>query len=170
MDERSVHKDSGMLNGREKRILMLAGTFFLGGVMFFFLHFERTARYPEAVYFPPAPKEREAPRAASGRGQSPFLSYPEAATFEHFTFSKDVPSRNLLIDCEDDFAAVLVFEAGVDYRTRLLDAKYNVAHACEKGKETAITIDLSGRPLVHGKEYYVIRAQQGLEGEWYNPY
>ncbi|MBP9669160.1 MAG: hypothetical protein KBE09_02625 [Candidatus Pacebacteria bacterium] len=168
MDVRDTKNDpSGMLNGREKRILMLAGVFFLGGVMFFFLHFERAAQYPEAVYFPPAPKT--APPSAS-RGQSPFLSYPEASSFDHFVFKKDVPIKDLYIKCDDAFAAVLVYAAGVDYRTHLLDAKYNVAHACTPGTETAIAIDLSNRPLIDGQEYYVIRAQQGPEGEWYNPY
>ncbi len=168
MDVRHASKESsGVLNGREKRILILAAVFFLGGVLFFFLHFEGAAHYPEAVYFPPAPKA--VPPSAS-RGQSPFLSYPEASTFEHFIFKKDIPTKDLYIKCEAAFAAVLVYAAGVDYRTHLLDAKYNVAHACEPGTETAIAIDLSNRPLIDGQEYYVIRAQQGTEGEWYNPY
>ena len=158
---------NGILNGREKRILFLSLGFFLSGALFFYLHFERNTHYPEAVYFPPAKKEVA---ATASRGQSPFLSYPEATTFEHFVFAASQPTKDLFIDCKDTFAAVLVYAADVDYRTHLMDAKYNMAHACEKDTDTAITIDLSNRPLVDGREYYVIKAQQGLEGEWYNPY
>jgi hypothetical protein len=36
--------------------------------------------------------------------------------------------------------------------------------------EFTTPLDLVGRGLEEGREYYIVRAHQGATGEWYNPY
>jgi hypothetical protein len=78
------------------------------------------------------------------------------------------PSLNVKTECRDAFYAVLVFEAGRDYRGDPSAAKFNSAFRCNKGEIVRKTIDLDGANLLPGDYYYFV-ADQGERDVWYNP-
>lgn len=92
-------------------------------------------------------------------------SYPEPDKFKHFEYKNN--GLKFYGTCSDSYYTVLVYSAEIDYRNNPASAKLNQAFGCPKNKkfEFRITQD-SG--LSEGK-YYIIIADQGKEGNWYNP-
>lgn len=147
---------------REGRILALAVIFFLSGCAFFLLH---TFRKDEAPVQPVAVAVSE----NRSDTRSALAHYPAPESFEHFTFTPGMRAYAVSGTCSDRYYAILIYQADVDYRESALDAKYNMASECVDGIfETAI--GLHSLPLTEETSYYVVRAQQGEEGGWYNPY
>lgn len=140
---------------REYRILALAGALFVLGALFFFL------RMP--------PRELPAGQnfAPDRSGRTSRLHLPAPEQYETFRYEAGA-QKAIAVTCSDTYYTIIVFEAGVDYRTHPSDARYNVATPCvSPGEQQVVLKDL---PLVAGREYYIVRAHQGSAGEWYNPY
>jgi hypothetical protein len=157
--------NGGVLNGREKRILALAALFFASGLVFFGM---RMAGWGGENTIPVTQDAtEEAPRVLAVKGS--LMHLPEPLGYTRFVYDPQTP---VLVNgtCNDAYYTVLVFPADIDYRRSPLDARYNVATACAKGDEFTTPLDLVGRGLEEGREYYIVRAHQGATGEWYNPY
>lgn len=94
---------------------------------------------------------------------------PDPKTYDDFTFT---PGETVSIsgECNDTYRAVLIYASTVDYRQDPLSALYNIASECRGEKTFSETVTLSSPPFIEGESYYVIKAQQGSSGSWYNPY
>lgn len=118
-------------------------------------------------------------------------SYPEPDKFKSFEYSE--PSRQnggsygagknndleFFGECSDKYYTILIYGEGVDYRIDPSSAKFNQAFECPKNpEEVASQLYGAGKKfkfiadqntgLQEGK-YYIIFADQGEEGNWYNP-
>ena len=91
---------------------------------------------------------------------------PMPESFDTFQVP-EVKSVKRVITCADQLYVVAVFPKGSDYRTAPRLAVYNSAESCEKGREVSVAFD-TARISVPG-EYYLIVADQGASGLWYNP-
>lgn len=106
-------------------------------------------------------------------------SYPEPDKFRHFEYSE--PSRqnggsygagkNSDIEfngeCSDLYYTILIYSKDIDYRKNPASAKLNQAFECPKTKKFKFRI-AQDTGLAKGK-YYIIIADQGKEGTWFNP-
>lgn len=95
------------------------------------------------------------------------IAGPEPSTFEVFL----LPDRRDLvrqITCADALYTVLVFPAGVDYRYAPRTAVYNSANTCERTGRVEVRLNLATLTVPAG-DYYMIVADQGAAGTWYNP-
>ncbi len=145
-----------MSHGR--RVLALAGALVVVGGLFLYLRVHPVPQPPPRSFTPD-----------SGRtGVANRLHLPPPETFEPFTYTGE-DTRVLEATCADTYSVVLIFAAGVDYRTHPWDARYNVAAPCGGGAHPWV-VPLAEAGLAPGERYYVIRAHQGSAGEWYNPY
>ncbi|TSC90968.1 MAG: hypothetical protein CEN90_695 [Parcubacteria group bacterium Licking1014_17] len=101
-------------------------------------------------------------------------SLPPPEDFRHFDYPKDsffdYPKNILNVSgkCNDFYKTVLIYGADSDYRQNPEMAKFNEALRCKKGEMFEEKIDLSLLNITEGG-YYVIVADQGKEGSWYNP-
>jgi hypothetical protein len=155
----------GVLNGREKRILLLAAFFFVSGLAFFLTRMGGWGG--EGAASTPQGDAEAAPRVLAVKGS--LMHLPEPIGYTRFVYDEAAPVV-VTGTCDDAYYTVLVFPSDIDYRRSPLDARYNVATACTKGDDYTVPLDLAGRGLEVGKEYYIVRAHQGATGEWYNPY
>ncbi len=138
----------------------LCAALLASGAAFLYLHpfgsesvvYERIASIPAAPTLPP----------------SPLMTYPDPDTYQQFVFAARAEAV-VDITCEDAYATVLIYPRDVDYRKNPTGAKHNIAYLCEEKGDTALSIDLHGKPFTVGETYYIVRAHQG-SGEWYNPY
>lgn len=94
------------------------------------------------------------------------IAGPKPESFDTFQVP-EVKSVKRVMTCADQLYAVAVFPKGSDYRTAPRLAVYNSAESCEKGREVSVAFD-TARISVPG-EYYLIVADQGASGLWYNP-
>lgn len=94
--------------------------------------------------------------------------YPEPDSFARFIFSSD-DSRIVTGECKDAYFTVLIYPVGVDYRENPRAAFHNKAEPCS-GDTFSTSIPTPSPPYVLGDEYYVIRAHQALDREWYDAY
>ncbi len=94
--------------------------------------------------------------------------YPEPDSFAHFSFSGD-ESRTVTGECKDAYFTVLIYPVDVDYRENPRAAFHNKAEPCVRG-EFSVSVPTPSPPYVIGSEYYVIRAHQALDREWYDAY
>lgn len=140
---------------REHRILAVAIIFFLIGVFFYFTDKERGM---EKIENNGKPMQLQT-------GQSfmdPLLAkYPEPSKFQKISPDK----REISAECRDTYLTILIFPADTDYRNDITKAVFNKAFPCIK--EELFHYNL-GKDFKDGN-YYVIAADQGTEGTWYNP-
>lgn len=147
-----------------RRVLLLAFAFFLSGLVFFATRMNASR---EALSIP-APIEQEAQPVAAAP-KSRLANLPPPASFTMFQYHTGMPSIAATTTCADQYAVVMLYQSGTDYRADPQSALYNAAIPCSTGKESVATIALTDKPLTDGNRYYIVRAQQG-SGTWYNPY
>jgi len=159
---------------KSHRILILAFLFFVSGLIFFLVKFDilNFTRDRGSIGY----KVSLSP-SGFGNGninvvaEQPMVlsDYPTPDKFQHFTYS----AKNNIIEvngeCRDAYYTILVFPEGVDYRKNPTQARFNTAFPCPKEKIFKRVIDLSLSNL-QNENYYIIRAQQGETGSWYEPY
>jgi len=92
-------------------------------------------------------------------------SYPTPENFKTFEYKNNDLEFNG--ECSDLYYTILVYNKGVDYRVNPASAKLNQALECPAYKKFKFTVDKNIR-LSEGK-YYIIFADQGKDGIWYNP-
>ncbi|MCC6934715.1 MAG: hypothetical protein IT406_03470 [Candidatus Yanofskybacteria bacterium] len=92
--------------------------------------------------------------------------YPEPAKFR----SVDIPGGSFAIaeSCRDAYIAVILYARKIDYRKEPAAAALNQAYPCTPGKRFVITVDAESYGLRAGT-YYIVVADQGVSGAWYNP-
>ncbi len=147
---------------RSIHILVLAAVFFVSGLVFFITRMIADEPVSQVASVPGLTTTEPAQPIPALRG------YPLPKTFTTFTYTKNVGDRVVSGTCADMYFVVLVFAQDVDYRVSPLDAKYNRAVACTGGK-AEVSIPTDTLPLTEGERYYVIMADQGRTGTWYNP-
>lgn len=145
---------------RAWRVLALAVVFCALGLVFFFMR--SVVGSPSAA----VPQGRQAPAAA--QDERLYIQGPDPSVFTTFVYNPQKPELAIADSCFDTYYAVLIYAKKVDYRKSPLDARYNVATECPPEKKYAIVLPLAGLPLTPGEEYYVIHAEQGSTGQWYN--
>ncbi len=151
---------AGRFLGRAWRLLALSIASLVLGATFFLLHQKSEA---------PASSSAPTPRADAVLPEARrYIQGPEPAVFKTISYVPSSPELTVEGACSDAYYAVLIYSADIDYRESPLDAKYNTALPCPESGRYARTIDLSLLPLAAGERYYVIRAQQGERGQWYD--
>lgn len=90
---------------------------------------------------------------------------PAPEKFHHFI----APSQaEISGTCADKYYAVLIYEDEFDYRKTPEAARLNRASKCQTGGFFNTVINPKDIGLLTEK-YYIIIADQGKEGSWYNP-
>ncbi len=109
-----------------------------------------------------------APGPVSGDKPVVLVTGPEPAKLQHLSWPlrQDVKVQG---DCHDQYFTVLLYPETRDYRQDPTGNVYNRAIACERDKPWHHTFATSSLFLTTGT-YYLVRADQGAEGSWYNPY
>ena len=136
------------------------------GTSFFLLHRPQqeeetaTSSYAEGI----SVTQKDSAKSSSRR----YIEGPDPATFRLFLYDPANPEMTVEGECSDRYYSVLIYSKKIDYRESPLDARYNVATECPKNRVYKAIIKLDTLPLVPGEEYYVIQAQQGMGGQWYN--
>lgn len=104
-------------------------------------------------------------------------AYPDPSHFKDFKHEGNDLEFNG--ECSDLYYTILIYGKDIDYRTDPASAKFNQAFECPKnpegvapqpygaGKKFNFTVD-QNTGLSEGK-YYIIIADQGKDGTWYNP-
>lgn len=153
------------LEAKTWRILLLSAAFFLSGLLFFFFRMTDGGDPGSVRQFSPdqAPRIGEEPRLVPS-----LANYPEPAVFHQFTYERGEP---LIVEgkCKDRYYTIMLFEQGIDYRANPADARFNTAYPCT-GTAYVEHVPIDTLFLTEGKGYYVVKAHQGEEGEWYDPY
>ncbi len=94
---------------------------------------------------------------------------PLPETFESFVYQGE-KTRHISTTCADMFDVIMIFPQQIDYRSDVLSARYNSALSCVIGETKMNEINMEGFGFQSGHTYYVVRASQGQEGLWHNPY
>lgn len=94
-----------------------------------------------------------------------FKSYLEPNKFNNFEYKNNDLEFNG--ECSDLYYTILIYSKEIDYRINPASAKFNQAFECPKSKKFNFTVD-QNTGLSEGK-YYIIFADQGKEGGWYDP-
>ena len=92
---------------------------------------------------------------------------PAPERFRRLDLVKE-PYTKIQEKCRDTYIVLLVFAKGVDYRKNPSAAQLNQAFSCQKGNTFSHAISIRDLPLF-AEEYYLIVADQGETGNWYNP-
>lgn len=111
-----------------------------------------------------------APQVAT---QDLFRTYPDPSTFRTFVFKDGFVSKENTLAfegrCSDVYVALLIFSSRVDYRQDPSRALVNRAISCPQNKLFSYEFALSDLKNLAEGTYYVISADQGIRGVWYNP-
>lgn len=99
--------------------------------------------------------------------QPPLVAGPSPERFASFSVPDDKPIVRE-IECADALYTVLVFRDGTDYRKSPREAVYNSANACKRGDLFKLEFNPGSLGIPPG-DYYLIIADQGVSGSWYNP-
>lgn len=70
--------------------------------------------------------------------------------------------------CVDAYYTVLIFKKSSNFQTHPGDNVFNNAFLCPDNKKIAIEIDISHSNFSDGVGYYLLVADQGKSGTWYN--
>jgi len=71
--------------------------------------------------------------------------------------------------CRDQYFTILIFPSDQDYRQNPTSNVYNRATVCTSTEAWLQKLSPANLQLATGT-YYLVRADQGAEGSWYNPY
>ena len=146
---------------RAWRILAVAALFLALGVFFFLRQDE-----PELALQNIVPSAKNTP--TSPIQAKHYIEGPSPEVFESFVYDPAHPVLVVLGECSDVYYSVLIYASSLDYRESPLDARYNVAKPCNESKTFSEAIALEKFPLRAGESYYVIKADLGMTGQWYN--
>lgn len=152
---------------RARRLLILSLAIAGLGILFFLLHGSEPRTAP--LVSEQKGNDRQVAAAATPHARR-YIDGPDPQTFTRFTAHVRDGSRHVTGTCTADYATVMVYPVAVDYRESPLDAIYNMADACPSGGTYERTIILADYPFVENTDYYIIRADQGVRGAWYNPH
>jgi hypothetical protein len=159
---------------REYRLIALAVAFFLLGLIFFF--YDQFT--PRSASSAPAPDARSGQMVVASQPSGPslapdFASDPAPSRFRTFTYDatgmNGSSSLPVSTTCHDAYVTILVFPAAVDYRANLNRAIINEALPCHSGSPFNGAVFASDMVPAPFGNYYVITADQGTSGTWYNP-
>ncbi len=102
-----------------------------------------------------------------------FRTYPDPSTFRTFVFKDGFVSKENTLTfkgrCSDAYVALLIFSSRIDYRQDPSRALVNRAIPCPQNKIFFYEFALSDLKNLAEGTYYVISADQGIKGVWYNP-
>ena len=155
------------IDRRAYRALGWATLLFVASAAFYLLDRRAPASAPQ----PPAPS------ASAGAQTSDFVealkNYPPPSAFRTLAVSPkgafDPEVTTLVGTCAGGYYAVVIFPAGADYRSDPSRAVVNRASACTPREAFSSVISSTTLPSMPPGKYYVILADQGATGLWYNP-
>jgi hypothetical protein len=155
---------------RVYRILAIAIIFFIAGVFFFYK--DRNSGISDT---PKVSDYKNLQVVGSAPFQDPLFSkFPSPDKFQQFTYDKEGinggDSFLVYAQCEDAFLTILVFSSTVDYRQDITKAVFNRAFECTTGEKFSHEIIKNDLANYGFGNYYVILADQGQRGMWYNPH
>jgi hypothetical protein len=182
---------------KEYRLLALAVVFFLAGGVFFWYdaslpssskspsvmpgRLSRTVAVQPAGASPSGerPSNEQSGGAQQAGGQQDqqldpaFANLPPPSQFATLDYDqKDINGTSTFVastTCGDAYVAILIFPASVDYRADIDAAVYNEAFPCHLNQPFMTTIAPSDLAPSPSGTYYIIIADQGKSGTWYNP-
>jgi len=93
---------------------------------------------------------------------------PPPDKFKIVIYAADKKSFIISGQCSDVYYTVLLYKKSVDYRKYQAPPVFNKAYECPTDKKFKIDVSQEKTNLSTG-EYYVIIADQGAAGSWYNP-
>lgn len=151
------------------RILAIALVFFAAGAFFFYKDKRNGVNdVPEATNYQNIQIANNTPF------QDPIFSkFPSPDKFQKFIYDKTGinggDSFPISVQCGDAFLTVLIFPSAVDYRQDVAKAIFNRAFGCATGEKFSHEIIKNDLVNYGFGSYYLIIADQGLQGMWYNP-
>ncbi len=160
-------KNDSKISNREYRILAVAIIFFAIGLFFFTKNESGTGKSDDYA------KPSDLQVIQNSFADPSFAKYPEPSELQTIDYrnGKINNGENFQItgDCHDAYLTILIFPAEVDYRSDLTKAIFNKALPCQAGQK--FTYDITKDSFLNYPEgnYYVIMADQGKDGTWYNP-
>ncbi len=144
---------------REYRVLALAIVIFVAGAGFFFYDKARVAEV-----------RRTTNLASSDQGgEQPTLKGPEPSAFKIFSYALGKTLPSVKDTCRDAYISVLIFKANLDYRKDPARASINRAFSCNAGESFKFSLSNADTRGMEFGDYYIIVADQGRVGAWYNP-
>ncbi|MGC9610980.1 MAG: hypothetical protein ABSE68_02055 [Minisyncoccia bacterium] len=154
---------------RVYRILAIAIIFFVAGIFFFYK--DKNSEVSDA---PKVSDYKNLQVVGDTSFQDPLFSkFPSPDKFQKFTYDKiginGGDSFLVSAQCVDAFLTVLIFPSVVDYRKDVAKAVFNKAFGCAAGEKFNHEVVKSDLANYGFGSYYVILADQGRQGMWYNP-
>ena len=156
---------------KEYRILALAVAFFIIGLFFFLQNNASQApTQPQSLM-----NQSVSVKSAQGSPsfEPEFANFPPPSQFQTLTNDANglngSDSLSITATCHDVFLAVLIFPSRFDYRSDVSKEVYNQASPCQPGQAFHKTISKTEMENLPFGTYYVIVADQGTTGTWYNP-
>jgi hypothetical protein len=154
---------------RVYRILAIAIIFFVAGIFFFYKD-----KNNEINNAPKVADYKDLQVVGNAPFQDPLFSkFPSPEKFQKFTYDKEGinggDSFPISAQCEDAFLTILIFPSAVDYRQDVAKAVFNRAFGCTVGEKFNYEVVKSDLANYGFGSYYVILADQGQRGMWYNP-
>jgi hypothetical protein len=146
---------------REYRILALAIVIFVVGATFFFYDRTLQTSLPNRMTIQ-VPIERASE-------QTIFSNMPNPSAYKTFSYLPNVPVPIVKDMCRDTYIAMLIFKADLDYRKDPSRASINRAFPCEKNKLFQFPFSSADMKNYEAGRYYIIVADEGGVGAWYNP-
>jgi hypothetical protein len=108
------------------------------------------------------------PGSMSGDRPVVLTNSPEPKKFQPVSWPL-VKDLKISGDCHDQYYTILIYPQARDYRQDPTSSVFNRAFACQKGDRWEQSLSTFNLQLATST-YYLIRADQGAEGSWYNPY
>jgi hypothetical protein len=165
--------DWGSVLSHSRILLILAALFFVSGLFFFIGDMGGGASStpsPSIVGSINATNNVSSAAAVADSGSAAVLAkMPAPSSFEHFTYHAGQPVF-IAGHCTSAYYTVLVYPAKKDYRKNPQFAVYNVATPCPSVGSFTENLIFSSSGFTEGTSYYLIRAEQGAFGSWYDPY
>jgi hypothetical protein len=93
---------------------------------------------------------------------------PEPKKFQHVDWPL-VKDLKISGECHDQFYTILIYPEVRDYRQDPTSSVFNRAFPCTKGEKWQQSLAAFNLQSATSS-YYLVRADQGTEGSWYNPY
>lgn len=158
--------------GNEYRVLAIATVFFLAGLFFFWYdriqHSVSTGSSASG-----SPAAGVSVQSAGGALEPSLANFPPPSQFQTFMLNANGINGNsgltVTATCHDVEVVLLAFSEKFDYRSDISKAVYNRAFSCTPDKTFHGTIQAADVKAFASGMYYVIVADQGDSGTWYNP-
>ncbi len=156
--------------GREYRVLAIAVVFFAVGLFFFIK--DQTIPAPQTKPTAAPTLSVASPQGASFPDPT-FAKYPAPSNFEKFTYENGeidgASSLSVSATCNGQYVAILIYPGNFDYRLDVSRSVYNKSFPCDTGKTFNHIIEAADLSTLQPGSYYLMTADQGASGPWYNP-